>query len=117
MEILVLMLVLARNQAFVKRPPGYLLKSHSGKTYLVLSSKGKNTGSQDKLEEERKPEEELLEIKSDKSESKEPTGKHTTDYRLPIDTGSDVVDDKYDAGKGQSLVIKHFTGLPFYFSY
>ena len=102
MEILLLMLVLAISQAFVKKPPGYLLKSHSGKTYLVLSSKGKNTGSQDELEEERKPEEELLEIKSDESESKEPTEKHTTDYRLP---GSDVIDDKYNdnAGKGRSF--------------
>ena len=96
MEILLLMLVLAISQAFVKKPPGYLLKSHSGKTYLVLSSKGKNTGSQDKLEEE------LLEIKSDESESKEPIEKHTTDYRLP---GSDVIDDKYNdnAGKGRSF--------------
>ena len=88
MLILLLILVLASNQAVVKRPPGYLPKSHSGKTYLVQSRKGKNTGSQDKLEEERKPE--ILEIKSDESESKEPTGKQITDYRLPIDTGTDV---------------------------
>ena len=114
MLILLLVLVLASNQAVVKRPPGYLPKSHSGKTYLVQSRKGKNTGSQDKLEEERKPE--LLEIKSDESESKEPTGKQITDYRLPIDTGTDVMDDNANAGKGQSIVITHFTGLPFYFS-
>ena len=50
--ILHLMLVLAMNQAAVKKPPGFLLKSHSGKV--------EDTGSQDKLEEGRKPEEELF---------------------------------------------------------
>ena len=35
------------------------------------------------------------------------------DYRLPIDMGSDVADANDNAGEGQSMVIKHFTNLPF----
>ena len=57
---------------------------------------GKDTGSQDKLEEE-----ELFACHKDPA-SKEQKGKHS-DYRLLIEMGSDVIDDNDNAGEGQSM--------------